>query len=726
MHRVLYALLLSALLQVCRSQHWAVDLPRQVLGLDGSCVLLPCSFSLPPEFEPQLDSSCRAVWRRGSWSRTQVYDSGAVTNLVQGNLTGNLLERDCSTVFYNLPLNHYDDYYFRLECDTLKFNFYDSVFLKIQNALPRPIVSPLSLEVEEGSLITLNCTAFAPCPSEAPVLSWSPVLGEVLLLSQERGLLLSVMRFSASHLHNGVTVTCSALYRRAMIDNELLYETSLALHVLYPPRSVSVLSLGPVTEGHPVTLSCAANANPAVESFTWYSLDGDQVTALGSTQNITTEASEANSHVFCQVSNKCGQQNSSIAHIDVQFPPKNTSVQVDPPAAVVEGSSVSLLCVTRSNPPVSRFTWFRDGQEQTEVRGAVLVWEIAHVSHSGTYHCEATNQLGQDTSDTVQLDIEYPPKTTVVSSAPSGPVEEGNSVTLSCSTDANPASVNFTWYRVSGRRRALAGRGSEYSFNVTRLSEEQFYCGAANVHGAEFSQTISINVTFPPEILPSSRCVKALLQIRCSCDSQGNPAPSLQWELSGKRVNHSALTPITEESQSSVRTRSTITLHALDRDLPSLVCHSANGLGADSLFFDVSLSHSQLGLHTLSLLVGSAAGAMGTCVLCLPLLIFVCRKRKNSRLPYKKVRESSDSAVGPEVTSPKEPLTHVNGALKGPEDEEQMDPVYHSCEGAESEPKTTEDSPKLSHKELNGEINCGKTKEVNGINGQVIDELLEQ
>uniref|UniRef100_A0A8C6UG71 Ig-like domain-containing protein n=1 Tax=Neogobius melanostomus TaxID=47308 RepID=A0A8C6UG71_9GOBI len=102
----------------------------------------------------------------------------------------------------------------------------------------------------------------------------------------------------------------------------------------------------------------------------------------------------------------------------------------------------------------------------------------------------------------------------------------------------------------------------------------------------------------PPEILPSSRCVKTLSLIRCTCDSRGNPGPSLLWELSGGRVNHSALTPITEEQVSSVRARSTITLHALDRGMPSLVCHSVNALGTDSLVYNVSSSHAQLGRVT--------------------------------------------------------------------------------------------------------------------------------
>lgn len=98
-----------------------------------------------------------------------------------------------------------------------------------------------------------------------------------------------------------------------------------------------------------------------------------------------------------------------------------------------------------------------------------------------------------------------------------------------------------------------------------------------------------------PEILVSSRCVKILSLIRCTCESQGNPAPSLLWELAGETVNHSVVTPIRQLPLSGVRTRSVITLHALDEDMPSLVCHSINLLGSDSLAYNLSSSETQLG-----------------------------------------------------------------------------------------------------------------------------------
>lgn len=85
--------------------------------------------------------------------------------------------------------------------------------------------------------------------------------------------------------------------------------------------------------------------------------------------------------------------------------PRETTVIVDPTGPVLEGSSVSLICKSRSNPPVTNYTWYRDNEMDKEP-GPVLVIDGADTSHSGDYHCTAKNDLGEETSAAIQLDIQ--------------------------------------------------------------------------------------------------------------------------------------------------------------------------------------------------------------------------------------------------------------------------------------------------------------------------------
>lgn len=102
-----------------------------------------------------------------------------------------------------------------------------------------------------------------------------------------------------------------------------------------------------------------------------------------------------------------GQQHGLNSYFVFVFPvaPKGTTVIVEPAGPILEGSSVSLICSSRANPSVTNYTWYRD-EEEDEERGPVLALNGVDPSHSGDYRCEAKNDLGEETSATIQLDIQ--------------------------------------------------------------------------------------------------------------------------------------------------------------------------------------------------------------------------------------------------------------------------------------------------------------------------------
>ncbi|XP_061677013.1 myelin-associated glycoprotein-like [Syngnathoides biaculeatus] len=629
-------ILLYGLLEGSLCQEWATMLPTSVLGVSGSCIYVPCRFTIPQIWDQYLDRTCAAIWRRG-YSRTHVFDSSrtreesASLKLLQGNVTGNLLEKDCSTILEDVPLDYYDYYYFRLDCDNLKFNFNEYVLLEIRDSAPQPTIDPNAVWVEEGAGVTLECRAPAPCPTLPPLLMWAPLLGTVTEAGKaeagQAARVTAVMNFNATYRHNTQSVTCSAIYRRQSGYRELSTERTMTLQVLHGPKNTSVSYDGPVMAGRKVTLTCLTIANPQVNMYMWYRVDAGQVMAVDNRKRHSVRVTEDPPTFYCWVRNRYGEQNSSLTTIDVQFPPKDTKVIVEPPGVILEGVPVFLLCQSRAKPPVYNYSWTINGGEDLEI-GDFLTLDGAQPRHSGEYRCKARNLVGQETSTPVQLDVQYPPKNTSVFASPSGSLPDGSTVTLRCTSVANPPAANITWYRVTAGERLLMGLGQEITFTVSKLSQDTFYCENANVHGAQSAQSIAIDVTFSPEILPSSHCQDVSTQTRCFCDSQANPLPSLHWELSGVLINDSDQRSIMEESLDSATRRSVIILRRLDGEVvSSLICFSFNPLGFDSFAFNMSLPAPQTDV---TVLVGSAVGVTVLLILSLLLLLYICRKTKGN------------------------------------------------------------------------------------------------
>uniref|UniRef100_A0A8C1RAQ5 Ig-like domain-containing protein n=1 Tax=Cyprinus carpio TaxID=7962 RepID=A0A8C1RAQ5_CYPCA len=169
---------------------------------------------------------------------------------------------------------------------------------------------------------------------------------------------------------------------------------------------------------------------------------------------------------------------------------------------VFEGSSVSLRCSTKifcpSRPP--SLTWSssliesvtgQQYQSQTDIISD-LNFTVSHRHHRVTFTCTATHQIQKQntTKRSHLLSVQYAPKNTSVRINPAGLVLEGRSVTLSCSSDANPA-VNYTWYRDTERPLNPVQTGPNLTINNTDPTHSgRYYCTAENKHGTQNSSVL--------------------------------------------------------------------------------------------------------------------------------------------------------------------------------------------------------------------------------------------
>ncbi|XP_016115625.1 B-cell receptor CD22-like [Sinocyclocheilus grahami] len=241
-----------------------------------------------------------------------------------------------------------------------------------------------------------------------------------------------------------------------------------------------------VTEGHNVSLTCKSSCTLTDRAtFIWYRnsqplterRDGNNQLLLQSVRREDAGRYSCALHGHSYIS--------PAAQLSVTYAPKNVSVFINGSGEIVEGDSVTLSCSSDSNPP-AEISWFKGG---TFV-GSGRIYSISNISsdHSGEYKCKSRNEHGEKYSDAVTLNVMYSPRNVSVSITGSGEIVEGDSVTLSCSSDANPPALNFSWFKEN--QSSAVGSGQSFS----ALQSGRFYCEAHNQHGSQRSDAVTVTV----------------------------------------------------------------------------------------------------------------------------------------------------------------------------------------------------------------------------------------
>uniref|UniRef100_A0A3P8YTT6 B-cell receptor CD22 n=1 Tax=Esox lucius TaxID=8010 RepID=A0A3P8YTT6_ESOLU len=454
---------------------WSVTYTSQsICALKGSSVDIPCSYTYPRHHEV----------KKMFWFTKWVFNvEPENVILVPGN-EGHIeyhgdKKNDCTLRITDLRLTDSSEYRFRFITSGGHFSG-SPVSLTVTDVVLE--MEPTS--VSEGNRVTLTCTtkcSLDPNPEYSWYKNGQPIENTNTNSTVH---ILSVSSEDAGRYFCGVK------------GHETLLSPEKTLNVTYAPNnpSVSISSSGEIVEGSSVTLTCSSDANPPVDKYTWYKKNVTSPKASGQSYSITNIRSEDRGEYYCEAENEYGPLNSLSVSVDVQYAPKNTSVSVSPSGEIAEGSSVTLTCSSDANPPVDKYTWYK--KNVTSPKASGQSYSITNITSedSGEYYYEAENECGHLNSFSVSVNVQYGPKNTSVSVSPSGEIVEGSSVTLTCSSDANPPVDKYTWYK----KTVTSPKASGQSYNITNITSEdsgEYHCEAHNRKGTKNSTALMVIVS---------------------------------------------------------------------------------------------------------------------------------------------------------------------------------------------------------------------------------------
>ncbi|XP_014882755.1 sialic acid-binding Ig-like lectin 12 [Poecilia latipinna] len=213
-----------------------ITTPNIMEALTGSCLQIPCTYETE---DPRYDSSktIYGVWLKGGVNfganpSLVIFHSSGSINKYSLNMTGNLKEKNCTTLFPDLQTSHADKYYFRVENGDYKGTACaDPLQIKVKDSPWSPSINVPS-DLKEHQSVTVTCSAFTPCPHSPPQLTWN--LQQDSLRQTEKntnGTFTTKIQenITLSDTHDGYNITCSARY--PVIGGNKTAETEITLSV---------------------------------------------------------------------------------------------------------------------------------------------------------------------------------------------------------------------------------------------------------------------------------------------------------------------------------------------------------------------------------------------------------------------------------------------------------------------------------------------------------------
>ncbi|XP_078352640.1 hemicentin-1-like isoform X3 [Oculina patagonica] len=406
----------------------------------------------------------------------------------------------------------------------------------------------------EGDDVTLSCNATG---NPKPTIIWSRN-GSPLNIRNNSRIIFS--EDNAQLTIMSVNRTDSGEYR-CVANNILGNDSSIAatLVIQYQPKIASHPLSTIIKEGRNVTLSCNTDGNP-VPTISW-TRNGDPVdknknSRVSFTENkkqltiINVNRTDSGEY-RCVANNSVGNDTSNVATLDVQYPSEITAHPRNKTRK--EGQNVTLSCNATGNP-TPKISWTRNGYPVdtggnsrisfSEDSEQLTITNLIRVN-SGEYRCEASNIIGNDTSNAAKLDVQSQPKI-IIAHLQNTTAIEGDDVTLSCNATGNPKptiiwSRNGSPLNTRNNSRIIFSEDNAQLtiMSVNRTDRGEYRCVAGNILGNDSSIAATLVIQYQPKIAshPLSNIIKEGRNVTLSCNTDGNPVPTISWTRNGDPVD---------------------------------------------------------------------------------------------------------------------------------------------------------------------------------------------
>ncbi|XP_064816773.1 vascular cell adhesion protein 1-like isoform X2 [Oncorhynchus masou masou] len=237
-----------------------------------------------------------------------------------------------------------------------------------------PILTVLG-EVKEGTPVSLNCSAVAPCPEHPPELTWTlptqfTTENQLQENPDQTKSVLSTVTFTPSYLHHEKNITCTAVYPVGTSNKTA--EHNMMLNVSFSPKdtSASISPDDPVSVGSCVNLTCSSTANPPVTNFTWFKISEGKTTQVASGQSYTLNVTVDGGQYYCEGRNTHGCEKSNEVQLVIKGQEDSKTSGVGfwfLVSGVAAGTLGAILLISL----ISLFVWRRnsrlhDGLERTD------------------------------------------------------------------------------------------------------------------------------------------------------------------------------------------------------------------------------------------------------------------------------------------------------------------------------------------------------------------------